>query len=209
MRIAKHSILLGLALTVSACGTKNQGFDSVHQPVVSRVNYALDVGATYNGLSSADQSRLQAWFQSLKVGYGDHVAVDLPNGSGASAARDAVAGMAAQYGLLLDTIAPITEGNVSPGTVRVIVSRTKAEVPGCPDWSRNQDINFNEHNGSNFGCAVNSNLAAMVANPQDLVLGHAGNGTTDASTSGKAIKSYRDKKPTGDQPLVAPSTRSN
>lgn len=209
MHIAKHSILLGLAFTVSACGTKNQGFDSVHQPVVSRVNYALDLGATYDGLSSTDQNRLQAWFESLKVGYGDRVAVDLPSGSGASAAREAVAGMAAQYGLLLDTIAPITEGNVSSGMVRVIVSRTKAEVPGCPDWSRNQAVNFNEHNGSNFGCAVNSNFAAMIANPQDLIVGRSGSASIDASTSGKAIKSYREKKPTGEQPLQGANTRGN
>ncbi len=209
MRIAKTSILLGLALSVSACGTTNRGLESVHQPVVSQTNYALDVGTGYDGMSSSDLARVQGWFESLKVGYGDRVSVDLPAGSSGSAARDAIAGIAANYGLLLDTTPPVTEGEVAPGTLRVIVSRSKATVPGCPDWSRKSDINMNEHNASNFGCATNTNLAAMVANPQDLVLGQSATGATDPGTSGKAIKSYRDKKPTGEQPVKSESTRSS
>jgi pilus assembly protein CpaD len=208
MHIAKHSILIGLALSVSACGTQNRGLESVHQPVVTQTNYALDVGAGYDGLSTNEVSRVQGWFESLRLGYGDRVSVDMPSGSSGVAARDAVAGIAATYGLLLDTTAPVTEGEVSPGSLRIIVSRAKASVPGCPDWSRKNEINLNEHNASNFGCSVNSNLASMVANPQDLVLGQIGNSSIDPGTSGKAIKSYRDKKPTGDEPLKAEKTRS-
>ena len=209
MRIVKHSILISLALSVSACGTQNRGLDTVHQPVVSHTNYAFDVGANYDGLSPSDAGRVQSWFDSLKLGYGDHVAVDASNGSTSGAAREAVAEIVARYGLLLDNSAPVTQGSVAPGTLRVVVTRSKAEVPGCPDWSRNSEINFNEHNGSNYGCAVNTNLAAMVANPQDLVLGQSGSSAVDASTAGKAIKSYRDKKPTGEGPLNTERTRSN
>jgi pilus assembly protein CpaD len=209
MRFLHTSAIIGLALSVSACGTQNRGLESVHQPVVSRTHYALDLGAGGDGLSQSDTSRLQSWFESLKLGYGDHIAVDAAGGSSSGAARDAVAGVAARYGLLLDNNAPITEGEVSPGTVRVVVSRSKAVVPGCPDWSRTSDINFNEHNGSNFGCGVNSNLAAMAANPEDLVLGQTADSSIDAATSGKAIKSYRTKKPTGEDPLKAENSRSN
>lgn len=209
MRFLHTSIIIGLALSVSACGTKNRGLESVHQPVVSRTNYALDLNAGYEGLSSSDTNRLQNWFDSLKLGYGDRIAVDTADGSSNGAARDAIAGVAARYGLLLDNNAPVTEGDVTIGTVRVVVSRSKATVPGCPDWSRTSDINFNEHNGSNFGCGVNSNLAAMVANPEDLVLGQTADSSVDTATSGKAIKSYRSKKPTGDDPLKTESSRSN
>jgi pilus assembly protein CpaD len=145
---------------------------------------------------------------TLNLGYGDRVSVDTANGSSA-AARNEVAAIAARYGLLLDDVAPVTEGDVVPGTVRVIVSRTTATVPGCPDWSRQSDINFNEHNGSNFGCAGNTNLAAMVANPQDLVLGRGSEGGSDGQISGKAIKAYRDKKPGEQAPGKTESTRAN
>ena len=50
---------------------------------------------------------------------------------------------------------------------------------------------------SNFGCAVNGNLAAMVANPQDLVHGREGSGVGDNRTAVKAIDTYRKAAPTG------------
>ena len=110
MRIIQPSILIGLALSVSACGTTNRGLESVHQPVVSRTNYALDLGAGYGGLSPNDTARLSQWFESLRLGYGDHVSVDGANEAG----RDAVAVLAARYGLLLDANAPVTPASLSP-----------------------------------------------------------------------------------------------
>jgi pilus assembly protein CpaD len=65
---------------------------------------------------------------------------------------------------------------------------------------------FNSNTSSNYGCAVNSNLAAMVANPADLVLGRPGAETIDPATSAKAIDSYRKTPPTGASGLKAEST---
>ena len=56
----------------------------------------------------------------------------------------------------------------------MVVSRTRAEVPDCPNWSVPSQPNYNNRTMSNFGCAVNSNLAAMVANPEDLIHGREG-----------------------------------
>jgi pilus assembly protein CpaD len=203
MRSTKATFLIGLSLMATACGTENRGLESVHQPVVNRTDYVLDVGASGDGLAQGDSSRLSGWFDSLRLGYGDRVAVD-----GSSTARDAVSAVAARYGLLVETTAPVTSGAIAPGDARVVVSRMKAEVPNCSDWSRPSESNFNEHSSSNFGCAVNTNLAAMIANPEDLVLGRAGTGSGNATTSAKAIKSYRDKKPTGENGLTSASTRS-
>jgi pilus assembly protein CpaD len=197
-----------LGLTVSACGTQNRGLESVHQPVVSRTNYVIDVGTGYDGLAEGEAQRLNGWFDSLKLGYGDRIAVDGGGRALSGDARDAIAAAAARYGLLLDDNAPIMPGDITPGDVRIVVSRTKATVPGCPDWSRNSGENFNQHSGANFGCGVNSNLAAMVANPEDLILGRDTNGVTDSASANKAIKSYRDRKPTGDQGLPQQNTRS-
>lgn len=204
MRNTKSFFLIGLCLTASACGTQNRGLESVHQPVVSRTDYVLDVDASGGRL---DAGKVDGWFESLKLGYGDRVSVDIGSEGYSTSARESVAAIAAKYGLLLSNGAPITAGNVAAGNVRVIVSRAKASVPGCPDWSRPSEPNFNSHNASNYGCAINSNLAAMVADPQDLVLGRGGESASDASTSGKAIKSYRDRKPTGEQGLKNESSK--
>ena len=50
-------------------------------------------------------------------------------------ARGQVAQVAGEYGMLVQPGAPVTAGAVQPGTVRVVVSRRRAEVPGCPNWS--------------------------------------------------------------------------
>ena len=52
---------------------------------------------------------------------------------------------------------------------------------------------------SNFGCAVNCNFAAMVANPVDLVHGREGNGVGDTATAAKAVQLYRSSPAAGQQ----------
>ena len=76
------------------------------------------------------------------------------------------------YGMLVPNGAPVT-APVAPGNVRVVVSRNVASVPNCPNWERPSQPNYNNRMMPNLGCAVNSNLAAMVANPEDLVHGRS------------------------------------
>lgn len=59
----------------------------------------------------------------------------------------------------------------------------------CPDWSQSY-INHENDLHSNYGCAVNNNLAAQLEDPEDLVRGHGTNGPDAAITSG-IIKQYR------------------
>ncbi|MBA3896856.1 MAG: CpaD family pilus assembly protein [Sphingomonadaceae bacterium] len=203
MRMLHPLPLATLALSLASCGgTQNRGLESVHQPVVSRTDYVYDMGGN-GGLSAEDTHRLQGWFETLHVGYGDHIAVDDPSGNPSN--RDAVAAVAGRYGLLLDETAPVTDGTLAPGAFRVVVSRAHAEVPGCPDWSRTSQPEFNAHTMSNYGCALNSNLAAMVANPEDLIHGASGQADIDATTAGKAIKTYRAAAP---KTMETPSTRN-
>ena len=103
--------------------------------------------------------------------------------------------------------APVTAGAVAPGSVRVVVSRTRASVPGCPNWSVPAQPNYNNRLMSNFGCGVNSNLAAMVANPEDLLHGREGSGMGDAITSSKAVGYYWSAPPTGQEGLQDISTK--
>jgi pilus assembly protein CpaD len=199
MKTANLTVMIALSLSVAACGTRsNTGVESVHQPVVSRADYVLDVAVDGNsGLSAVDRERLGGWFESLQLRYGDRIAVELPGNFGDGAARASVAALAGQYGLLLDETAPLTTGEVQSGAIRVVVSRMKATVPSCPEWKSAPLYDFHQKTASNFGCAVNSNLAAMVANPTDLIAGQASNGASNVSTSGKAIKTFREAAPTG------------
>ncbi len=193
--------LLGCSV-LSACGTQNRGLESVHQPVVSRTDYVFDMPA-----NDGDPRALGAWFESLGLKYGDRVAVDT-QGYGPGA-RDAVGAVAARYGLLVDETAPITQGEIAAGSIRVIVSRMTATVPGCPDWTRKSYANFNGHSMSNYGCATNSNLAAMVADPRDLISGRAAPSSVDAAQSARAIVTYRKTPQTGAGGIKPESTKGN
>ncbi len=194
----------GLSLTGCAGMATNRSLDSIHQPVVQRTNYTLDLASGPSGLTQAEQRRLAGWFEAMDLRYGDKIAIDDPLSSAAT--RDSIEGIAGRHGLLVGNEVPITSGALSAGTVRVVVSRTLASVPGCPDWSSKSDFNFNNATSSGYGCAVNSNLASMVADPEHLIRGASGTGETVVMSSTKAITSYRDAKPTGEAGLKQTST---
>lgn len=202
------ALLLLLPLTaLGACGTENRGLESVHQPVVERNDYVFDVATSGSGLAAGETARLAGWLASLRLGYGDRVAVDDPGGYGRDATRDAVAEQAARYGLLVSDDAPVTTGQLAAGTARVVVSRMRASVPGCPDHSRMSGIDYNTNTGSNYGCATNANFAAMLARPEDLVRGQPGAETSDPATSFKAIEVIRKAPPTGAGGLKTETTK--
>lgn len=185
-------ILIALCSSVAACNTPDmadRGVASTHVPVVTSADYVFDAAAPDGSLAPGQAERLNGWFQGLGLGYGDRIFVD---GGYADGARGQVASIAGQYGMLVTPGAPVTAGAVQPGTVRVVVSRRRAEVPGCPDWNRPSQPNFDNRNMSNFGCGVNANIAAMVANPEDLLHGREGSASSDGVTAAKAVQMYRD-----------------
>ena len=167
----------------------------MNQPVVERTNYTLDVSTGAGGLSLPEQRRLAGWFEAMNLKYGDRIAIDDPLGSHATKA--AVEALASRYGLLLSDRAPVTPGYLDAGTARIVITRSTAHVPGCPDWRGGSD--FNPHNATshNYGCATNSNLAAMVADPEDLIRGKDHTGETVVMSATKAISTYRQAPPSG------------
>ena len=205
----KRLILLGSivpALLLGGCmGTENRGLESVHQAVVTRSDYALDLATAGGGLAPGEQRRLVGWMTALHVGYGDHIAID-DAGAPTLRVHEQVGTVIAGYGLLLGDDAPVSAAPVTPGTVRIIISRMKATVPGCPDWSRDEAHEFNSNTSSNYGCASNASLAAMIARPEDLVHGRSSDDTGDAAISGKAIVTFRKAPATGAQGLKSEST---
>lgn len=191
-------LLIALGSALAGCQTApdkpSMGVAAVNVPVVTSVDYVFDAAAPGGALPSGEADRLNGWFQGLGLGYGDTVYVDAGY---APAARTQVARIAGRYGMLVSAGAPVTAGAVQPGSVRVVVARRRATVPGCPDWSLRSAPDWDNRTSSNYGCGVNSNLAAMVANPEDLIHGRESAPTTDTRTASRAIEMYRAKPLTG------------
>ena len=192
-------LIIALGSALAACNTAtpdvpSAGIATVNVPVVTSADYVFDAAAPAGSLAPGEGQRLDSWLQGLDLGYGDTVYVDADY---ASAARVQVAAIAGRYGMLVAPGAPVTTGMVRPGTVRVVVARRRAVVPGCPNWSQLSQPDWNNRSLPNSGCGVNSNIAAMVADPEDLLHGREAAPVTDARTATRAVQLYRTKPLTG------------
>ena len=200
--------VLALATTVAGCtgsAHSNMSLDSVHQPIVRNSIHQFDVATSGGELPPSEQGRLQGWLDAMGVRYGDRISIEDPSPYGVASARASVRAMIERRGLLLSDAVPVTTGDVPPGALRIVVTRASASVPGCPDWSSKSSTNFTNATSSNYGCATNSNLAAMVADPNDLIKG-ATNQANDPSMATRAIKTFREKPPTGANDLKQTAT---
>lgn len=200
--------VLALATSLAGCtgaAFKNRTLESVHQPVVRNSIYQFDVAASNGELPPSEQGRLQGWFDAMGVRYGDRVAIEDTSVYGASSAQATVRSMVERRGLLLSTEVPVTTGAVPEGHLRVVVTRASASVPGCPNWDSKSSINPTNSTSSNYGCATNSNLAAMVADPNDLIKGTRET-RSDPATATRAIQTYRTKPQTGAGALTSAPT---
>lgn len=212
----RFTLALGASLFLAGCGgmPTNRGIENIHQPVVTHDRYVLDVTTQAGGgLAPSEAARLSGWFEALGLGGSDRLALTDPEG--AIATRSAIAEIAARHGLLMaeaasrDPATPdLPEGPLAPGSVRVVVVRAMASVPGCPDWSAHSDANFTNGTSTNYGCAMAANLAAMVDNKDDLVRGQHGTSRTQAQINTKAIEAWRNKAPTGNGELKQVATKS-
>jgi len=211
-RLIRIAAVSALGLAIGGCVAQphtleprtNYSLYSLHQPVVEHTNFVFDVAVQGDTVNDVEQGRLAAWFDSIGLRYGDSITID---GSDESAgARRDVAHVAATHGLLIaDAGAPVTEGSVPPGFIRVVASRSTASVDECPSWN-DPALDSPVRTGSNYGCAINSNLAAMIANPEDLIQGREASGAGSAQTAGRAARSYRESQPSGRQGLPAANT---
>lgn len=203
--LCRLALAAAIALPLGACGadsTVNRGVESVHQPVVSYTSFVIDLRAdSGTGVSTDEKARLNGWLDSLGIGYGDSVALA---GAFSASARADIAEVLGQRGMLVRDDNAVTAGTPPYGSVRVVVRRAIASVPGCPNWQTKQENTMSGSTSSNFGCAVNSNIAAMIANPEDLVRGQTdSNGGLLSATSNRAIKDHQAKPTTGAGGLVS------
>jgi pilus assembly protein CpaD len=191
--------------------TNNTSVYSLHQPVVEHTNFVFDLNTDAGGVSEAELERLAAWFESIELRYGDRLSID-DGGRYDQAAHSDVARLLSEYGLALDPGAPVTQGSLPQGLIRVVASRSSASVPGCPYYGEpsreDSGIESPVRTGPNYGCATNSNLAAMIANPDDLIHGRGGTSRGSGTTAGRAIRVYREGQPTGRQGLQQTTTTS-
>jgi pilus assembly protein CpaD len=121
-------------------------------------------------LSAADAAKFDAFVADYRVHGNGSLGISVPSGAGSRAAITFFGERAALSGISRDKILVTTReaGNADP---RVDVSYIAyvAHTQPCGDWSEDESFTMENHTSANFGCAVQHNIAAMVADPRDLL----------------------------------------
>ncbi len=148
-----------------------------HPIAVKQGEVTLDL-AVYRGASGLNPSQrdeLSAFLRDYKSQGAERLLIRAPSGganeTAALHAYDEVRRAMRSAGIDLRSVAlePYF-GNGDPSApLRLSYLQFVAEAPDCPDWS--EDVGRDPQNmpWPNMGCATQRNLAAAVANPEDLL----------------------------------------
>lgn len=187
-RLLLSGLVLGTVAALSGCGSmKDQMSTSAipddyrtrHPIMLSEVEHTLDVP-----VASGDR-RLTLSVQDSIAGFAaDYLStstgtiqVMLPHGSpnsGAASAmrkqiRQVLTGRGVPSSRIIETSYQ-ADANSNAAPVRISYVAITAMTNPCGEWPEDlQDNTFSNKNYHNFGCATQSNLAAQIANPMDLV----------------------------------------
>jgi pilus assembly protein CpaD len=175
---------LALVLSLSACGGFNGredaelGVSYTHPITVTMDDTTLTIPASRekSGLSDDDRKAIGDFASAYKARGHGPLTVSTPSGSLNTTSamnvlvdvRDALS----DTGIAADRISYVPyNASAKDGDAPVILSykRYVAKASPCGNWS--MDYDYDPSNGlpPNYGCASQNNLAAMVADPADLV----------------------------------------
>ncbi len=155
-----------------------------------KLNWSPQAG----GLSPAEQVQFDA-FVGDYIGHGNgSIAISAPDVVGGQEASGWFAARINGMGVSRNKIL-IASHDAAGGGMQVEVNYVayQAHTDKCGDWSDDLAFTLDNSTPKNFGCAVQQNIAAMVADPRDL-LGPRGMGPDDAARRTAIIGNYEQGK---------------
>lgn len=172
---------------------------AVNHPIAVEPNFReikLQFAGGEQGLAPDAAAQFDNFLADYRAHGNGSLGISVPNGPPARAAITALAERAAATGISRDKILVSTH-DVANNDWRVDVSYISytAHADACGDWSENEAYTMDNLTPKNFGCSVQQNIAAMVADPRDL-LGPRGLGESDAARRTTVIGSYEQGKVT-------------
>ncbi len=130
----------------------------------------MEVATTHGALQPGQVNAVARFARQALAGGVSPVVIRRPAGGGASArvAND-IAGLVLQQGVPRNMIRMATYPAPASAPVQIGYVKARAHTAPCGDWSMDSANEFKNEQMPNHGCAVQSNIAAMLANPQDAV----------------------------------------
>lgn len=166
------------------------------------VTLTIDVDGAVSDISDIDRARLRAFANSYLLNGHGPLTITAPSGTSADLdGREATSGVRQAL-----NDAGVSWASLSGATYRVsdngdgdqlIVSYTHyvATASRCGDWSGIRSRDYKNLRSPNYGCATQNNLAAMIADPRDLVA-PAASTPRDGVVAVRAIDLYRNGEDT-------------
>jgi pilus assembly protein CpaD len=188
----RAAIVTGLGVLVCACQT-DQGqiaaapnvpydYRMRHPITLTEAEHTLQlfIGSNRSALTAAQRAELLAFAQTWKAEATGGVLIDLPTGTAneqsAGGSLREIQSILAATGVPPNAMMVRTypASKYAMATVKITYPKITAQAGPCGIWPEDIGPGFNrdyfENQPSwNFGCATQRNLAAMVANPSDLV----------------------------------------
>jgi pilus assembly protein CpaD len=131
----------------------------------------LEVASIGSGLQPQQINAVQGFAHQAKQAGVSPIKISRPSGGGNSARiASEVANLLSQQGVSRKMIHVITYPGPADAPVNVSYISTYAQTKACGQWP--QDVTDTEDNArmSNHGCSVQANIAAMISNPETLVV---------------------------------------
>lgn len=150
-----------------------------------------------SGLGVEERARVQTMVQRFKRNGSGALSIASPMGNGLEGAALAMVSDIGEQlewaGIAISDVRFVTY-EVTPETqdAPIILSyqQYQASVAPCGNWSEDVSINHANVNYPDFGCAMQTNIAAMVAHPRDLVQPQDFD-ARDAQRLDEVMKAYR------------------
>ncbi|MBL8548690.1 MAG: CpaD family pilus assembly protein [Hyphomonadaceae bacterium] len=175
-----------------------------HRIKVSQVGERLELPVAANDLtlSAAAQQDLSRFARSYNDGGHGALMLSIPSGGANAAAASRIAQQArlilAENGVPYAAIAGSTydAAGADASPIQLSYMRFEATAPECtPMWRQDLAHPVNNATYESFGCAAVANLAAMVADPRDLV-SPRDEAPRDAGRRATVMKHYREGEQT-------------
>lgn len=188
------------AFSVAACSTPafngpDQAFEVDKSFPISVQPRMMSLSLPYNGQAALDQNtggQLSRFAEDYVSHGSGSIGVSGPTNAAANLVVESLMEMGVARTQIM--IGPNTTGAAN-NDIRVTYIRYVAEAPPCGDWSANLGVSASNTRPPNFGCATQHNIAAMVADPRDLVAPDT-SGQADAQRRLTVLDKYRAGEPT-------------
>jgi pilus assembly protein CpaD len=170
---------------------------AANHPITVEPSYRslkLDWAPQVGGLAPAEQVQLDAFISDYIAHGNGSIAVSAPAVMGGQDASGYFAARINSMGVSRDKIL-IAAHDAGSGNMQVEVNYVsyQAHTDKCGDWSDDLAFTLDNSTPKNFGCSVQQNIAAEVADPRDL-LGPRTMGPDDAARRAVVLGNYEQGK---------------